>query len=167
MYTSGTTGVPKGVMISHRNLVAANAGQCRAIDKLNEADVYVAYLPLAHVLELSAEIGCLTYGVAVGYSSPLTLMDISSKVKRGCKGDLSVLRPTLMAVVPTICDRLYKGIVDKVNGSPPWFQALFHLMVQRKRDKLESGYNSPFLNRLVTLKLIIISEPNTIHSVSD
>ena len=46
------------------------------------------------------------FGVPIGYSSPLTLMDKSSKIKRGCQGDCSVLRPTLMAAVPMILDRV-------------------------------------------------------------
>lgn len=38
-------------------------------------DTYIGYLPLAHVLELTAEISCFTYGCRIGYSSPLTLSD--------------------------------------------------------------------------------------------
>ncbi len=63
-------------------------------------DIYIGYLPLAHVLELSAELSCLATGVKIGYSSPLTLSDQSSKIKKGQKGDATVLRPTLMAAVP-------------------------------------------------------------------
>ena len=63
-------------------------------------DTYIGYLPLAHVLELSAELSCLAHGVRIGYSSPLTLSDQSSKIKKGNKGDACVLKPTLMAAVP-------------------------------------------------------------------
>lgn len=62
--------------------------------------MYVAYLPLAHIFELESELGCITHGVMLGYSSPSTLTDQSNKVKSGTKGDLTVLQPTLMAVVP-------------------------------------------------------------------
>ncbi|TNN35261.1 Long-chain-fatty-acid--CoA ligase 3 [Liparis tanakae] len=76
MYTSGSTGVPKGV------------------------DTYIGYLPLAHVLELSAELVSVAHGCRIGYSSPQTLADQSTKIKKGSKGDTSALRPTLMAAVP-------------------------------------------------------------------
>lgn len=62
------------------------------------------FLPLAHVFELLAESVCLLTGVSIGYSTPLTLIDTSSKIMRGCKGDASVLKPTCMTTVPvSIC----------------------------------------------------------------
>uniref|UniRef100_A0A5F8HIK3 long-chain-fatty-acid--CoA ligase n=1 Tax=Monodelphis domestica TaxID=13616 RepID=A0A5F8HIK3_MONDO len=100
MYTSGSTGRPKGVMMHHCNLIAGMTGQCERIPGLGPRDTYIGYLPLAHVLELTAEISCFTYGCRIGYSSPLTLSDQSSKIKKGSKGDCSVLKPTLMAAVP-------------------------------------------------------------------
>lgn len=57
-------------------------------------------LPLAHVFELLGESLALLSGVPVGYSTPLTLTDNSSKIKRGCKGDASILKPTTMTAVP-------------------------------------------------------------------
>jgi len=62
--------------------------------------VYVGYLPLAHILELCAEITCMYAGCQIGYSGPNTLSDASTAIKKGQKGDVSVLRPTLMACVP-------------------------------------------------------------------
>uniref|UniRef100_A0AAQ6AKX3 long-chain-fatty-acid--CoA ligase n=1 Tax=Amphiprion ocellaris TaxID=80972 RepID=A0AAQ6AKX3_AMPOC len=102
MYTSGSTGRPKGVMIIHSNLIAGMTGQCERIPGLGPDDTYIAYLPLAHVLEMTAEISCVTYGCRIGYSSPQTLSDQSTKIKKGSKGDCSVLRPTLMAAVPKL-----------------------------------------------------------------
>ena len=66
------TGMPKGVMISHRNIVAALSGLMPGIPSATGnlvGDYYVAYLPLAHILELSAEIGMLSRGGAIGYGS--------------------------------------------------------------------------------------------------
>jgi long-chain acyl-CoA synthetase len=79
-------------------------------------DVYIGYLPLAHVLELMCESICFLSGIPIGYSTPLTMTDTSSKIKRGCKGDCSVLRPTIMATVPLILDRIFKGIQEKVRA---------------------------------------------------
>jgi len=103
MYTSGSTGAPKGVILSHFNLVS---GMKSVLDVLalhgeaDERDAYIAYLPLAHVLELMSEVICLVQGIQIGYSSPLTLTDQSLAIKPGTSGDASVLKPTIMAGVP-------------------------------------------------------------------
>lgn len=54
-------------------------------------------------------------GSAIGYGSPLTLTDTSNKIKKGTKGDASVLRPTVMAAVPAILDRVRDGVRKKVR----------------------------------------------------
>lgn len=149
MYTSGTTGMPKGVIITHANLVAGNAGEVSAIPGMGFGDIYIGYLPLAHVLEVGAELAAIFHGVCIGYSTPLTLTDNSSKIKKGTKGDARALKPTLMACVPAIMDRIYKAVMDKVTKSSKIRQALFFVMYERKRKKMEHGYDSPFLNRLV------------------
>lgn len=106
MYTSGSTGTPKGVLLSHRNLVATMKSFCDAC-KIYPDDVLIGFLPLAHVFELLAESVCLLTGVPIGYSTPLTLIDTSSKIKRGCKGDASVLQPTCMTTVPVCVKFLF------------------------------------------------------------
>lgn len=56
----------------------------------------------------------LTAGIPIGYGSALTLTDTSNKIKKGTKGDASVLNPTLMAAVPAILDRVREGVLKKV-----------------------------------------------------
>lgn len=53
-------------------------------------------------------------GSSIGYGSPLTLTDTSNKIKRGTKGDATVLMPTLLAAVPAILDRVRDGVRKKV-----------------------------------------------------
>ncbi|XP_016902818.1 long chain acyl-CoA synthetase 8 isoform X1 [Cucumis melo] len=140
MYTSGSTGFPKGVMISHGNIVATVAGVTTVIPKLNSDDVYLAYLPLAHVLELAAEAVILSAGLAMGYGSPLTMTDTSSKIKKGTKGDVSVLKPTIMTAVPAILDRVRDGVLKKVEEKGGLVKKLFHIAYNRQLAGLEGSW---------------------------
>uniref|UniRef100_A0A3Q3K0F1 long-chain-fatty-acid--CoA ligase n=1 Tax=Monopterus albus TaxID=43700 RepID=A0A3Q3K0F1_MONAL len=149
MYTSGSTGIPKGVMISHGNIIAGITGMAERIPNLNETDTYIGYLPLAHVLELSAELVCVAHGCRIGYSSPQTLADQSTKIKKGSKGDTSVLKPTLMATVPEIMDRIYKNVMTKVEEMSKFQKTLFVLAYNYKMEQVSKGYNTPLCDRLV------------------
>ncbi|XP_019967820.2 long-chain-fatty-acid--CoA ligase 4 [Paralichthys olivaceus] len=153
MYTSGSTGRPKGVMIVHRNLIAGMTGQCERIPGLGPDDTYIAYLPLAHVLEMTAEISCVTYGCRIGYSSPQTLSDQSTKIKKGSKGDSSVLRPTLMAAVPEIMDRINKNVMSKVQEMNFIQKTLFTMGYKYKLGQIKKGYDAPLCNALLFRKV--------------
>ncbi|VDO59921.1 unnamed protein product [Heligmosomoides polygyrus] len=148
MYTSGTTGNPKGVMISHENIVAAVAGQIHLIPTL-PGDTYIGYLPLAHILEVCAETVAYTRGVRIGYSSAQTLFDRAPKIKKGTKGDCFVLKPTIMACVPAIMDRIHKAVIEEVNSNSQLFREMFRACYERKRARYEEGYTSFILNKLV------------------
>jgi len=152
MYTSGSTGVPKGVMLSHKNLIATST--CiMFLEDFDEKDVYIGYLPLAHVLELLSECTMLMFGVPVGYSSPNTMTDMSTKVKRGQKGDASVLKPTMMCVVPLILDRIYKNIIDSVNKRGTNFQKVFEFCYRYKLYWTRSGCSTPIVDKIVFNKI--------------
>lgn len=153
MYTSGSTGVPKGVMISHCNLIAGITGMAERIPNLGEKDTYIGYLPLAHVLELSAELVCLSHGCRIGYSSPQTLSDQSSKIKKGSKGDVSALKPTLMAAVPEIMDRIYKNVMTRVNEMSSFQRNLFMLAYNYKMEQISEGYTTPLCDSLIFRKV--------------
>ncbi|KAM4621599.1 long-chain-fatty-acid--CoA ligase 4 [Polymixia lowei] len=153
MYTSGSTGRPKGVMIVHSNLIAGMTGQCERIPGLGPEDTYIAYLPLAHVLEMTAEISSVTYGCRIGYSSPQTLSDQSTKIKKGSKGDCSVLKPTLMAAVPEIMDRINKNVMSKVQEMSYIQRTLFTLGYNYKLEQIKRGYDAPLCNALLFRKV--------------
>jgi len=132
MYTSGTTGMPKGVKISHSNVVATVAGlndklPTFPLDFVNGGgETYLAYLPLAHIMEIAAEIVCYSLGMQVGYGSPHTLTPTGVKIMSGtCKGDAQVLQPTLMVFAPAVLDKVYVGLNQKMKAASPIVQTLF------------------------------------------
>ncbi|GAA6222941.1 long-chain-fatty-acid--CoA ligase 3-like isoform X1 [Lates japonicus] len=161
MYTSGSTGIPKGVMISHGNIIAGITGMAERIPDLNETDTYIGYLPLAHVLELSAELVCISHGCRIGYSSPQTLADQSTKIKKGSKGDTSVLKPTLMAAVPEIMDRIYKNVMTKVEEMSKLQKTLFVLAYNYKMEQISKGYSTPLCDSLVFKRVRALLGGNT------
>ena len=110
MYTSGTTGPPKGVIITNKNIIAAGspskyavdalvAGVDKALGKTNfpggldENDFFLCFLPLAHILEFVYELCAILWGGTIGYATVKTLTEAST---RNCKGDIKEFRPTIL-----------------------------------------------------------------------
>jgi len=152
MYTSGSTGAPKGVILTHSNLISTSTCIMFLV-KFRPDDVYIGYLPLAHVLELLSECTMMMFGVPVGYSSPHTMTDMSTKVKRGEKGDASVLKPTMMCVVPLILDRIYKNIIDSVNKRGNSFQKAFEFCYKYKLYWSRNDVPTPLVDKIVFNKI--------------
>mmetsp|Transcript_2587 Transcript_2587/g.4069 ORF Transcript_2587/g.4069 Transcript_2587/m.4069 type:complete len:704 (-) Transcript_2587:393-2504(-) len=123
MYTSGTTGAPKGVVLSHANVLASMAGLVDAGDFTNK-DVYLAYLPLAHIMEMAAEMVMLAIGAGIGYGSPQTLTDTGLKLAAGCRGDAPTLKPTLMVFAPAVLDRVRQAVQAKFSAASPTLKKL-------------------------------------------
>jgi long-chain acyl-CoA synthetase len=143
-YTSGTTGVPKGAMISHYNLVASAAGSSQAVQIL-PSDVHISYLPLAHIYERMNLLVMLHHGVAVGFfqGDILKLMD-----------DLETLKPTIFASVPRLYNRIYDKITGTVRASGGLREKLFNVAYNSKKQALEKGKSpSPIWDRLVFNKV--------------
>ncbi|KAH9278841.1 Long-chain-fatty-acid--CoA ligase 4 [Echinococcus granulosus] len=155
MYTSGSTGTPKGVEIVHDNIICTIAGLFRRMPKLNpESDLYIGYLPLAHVLELTCELCILIMSIPIGFSNPQTLMDTSTRIKKGaCHGDINVLKPTLLATVPVVLDRIAKSVWEKVKEGGPLMEAIFHFAYDYKCRRLHTGFPSFLVNLLIFRKV--------------
>ncbi|KAI8475864.1 MAG: hypothetical protein J3K34DRAFT_17054 [Monoraphidium minutum] len=147
MYTSGTTGNPKGVLLTHRAIVAAIASCNTYLHSFNEeikdGDCYFSFLPLAHVFDRLVEEFILANGGCVGYwqgEIPKVLADIGA------------CRPTLFCGVPRVFDRIYAGINDQLAAS--WLKrAMFWLFMARKRAFMMAGFKhdkaSPLADMLV------------------
>lgn len=123
MYTSGTSGPPKGVPISHEALIAGVAGMHAVLaESVSHREVVLAYLPLAHIFELVVENLVIYIGGTLGYGSTRTLTDAST---RNCAGDLRELKPTVMVGVPQVWETVKKGVEARVNASGAVTRALF------------------------------------------
>ncbi|XP_028968823.1 long-chain-fatty-acid--CoA ligase 4 [Galendromus occidentalis] len=164
MYTSGSTGTPKGVMITQSNIVATARGfqtimpsvssiECFGDLRGDPGHAYIAYLPLAHIFELCSEIVALSLGLRIGFASPLTLTDKSTGVKAGAKGDATLLKPTAMASVPLILDRIRKSVSEVARSKGEFAHMFFKHAVSYKMFWQKLGYDTPILNAMVFSKM--------------
>ncbi len=136
-----------GAMITHGNLLISSRTLRGRMAPLNPlTDVYIGYLPLAHVLELCTEIIVLNGGISVGYSSPHTITDASTGIIKGELGDLRVLNPTIMHSVPAVLEKLSKAVKYKIKMKSVFFQSLFEICYIQKLRFLKSGYDVPILD---------------------
>ncbi|KAI9889858.1 MAG: long-chain fatty acid-CoA ligase [Vezdaea aestivalis] len=137
MYTSGSTGTPKGVPLTHKNVIASIAGVTAIVGQyLGPGDALLTYLPLAHILEFVFENCVIYWGGVMGYGSPKTLSDTST---RNCKGDIREFKPTVLVGVPAVWESVKKGIIGKVSQGSPLVQRVFWGAMGLKSFLMGSG----------------------------
>lgn len=127
-YTSGTTGAPKGVVLTHASSVAAASAALTAVSMTGH-DTFLSYLPLAHAYERMSEHGALWGGAAIGFfhGDILALVD-----------DLKVLRPTGFMSVPRLYNRFGGAIRAATTSQPGWKGAVARHVVASKMKGLEN-----------------------------
>ncbi|KAL4444107.1 hypothetical protein ABPG75_011844 [Micractinium tetrahymenae] len=134
MYTSGTTGVPKGVMATHKNYVAGVAGARNLLEQagigFSDQDCILSFLPLAHSFDRIIEELALCVGAHVGYwrGNVKLLMD-----------DVAALRPTLFVAVPRILERVEDGVRGKLKKAGPLANLMFNAAYNYKLFLLKRG----------------------------
>lgn len=138
IYTSGTSGRPKGVMLSHRNL-CHSVLEARYAQYADSRDRWLSILPMSHAYEMAFGMlfpifvgGCVFY--IKGLPTPSTLLPAMREI-----------RPTLMMSVPLIAEKIYRGVLRKVAASRPltWMKshspALFYAIVGHQLKKNTGG----------------------------
>ncbi|MQL99606.1 hypothetical protein Taro_032332 [Colocasia esculenta] len=135
VYTSGTSGNPKGVILTHENQAMYVRGVDLFLeqfeDKMTEDDVYLSFLPLAHILDRMIEEYFLHKGASIGYYQG----DINA-----LRDDLMELKPTLLAGVPRVYERIHEGILKALDDLRPLRRKIFNFLYQRKLSWMRSGY---------------------------
>jgi long-chain acyl-CoA synthetase len=119
VYTSGTTGRPKGVMLSHMNMLAI-AHACLTVVECYRQDSFLSFLPLSHTLERTAGYYLpILAGASVAYARSIPQL----------AEDLQTIRPTAIIAVPRIFERVYARIHDQMKRRPLPLRWLFRLAV--------------------------------------
>jgi len=116
IYTSGTTGDPKGVMLTHSNLVSNVLASAQAFPQLGRDDVCLSFLPLCHSFERTAGHNFMLYaGATIAYAESVEAVP----------QNMQEVRPTLMSSVPRLYEKMYARVNEKVAGDPPLRQKIF------------------------------------------
>ncbi|TYZ59853.1 hypothetical protein PybrP1_005795 [[Pythium] brassicae (nom. inval.)] len=150
MYTSGTTGDPKGVVLTHSNFMSSCAGTLDFLEASNlrfsTDTVHLCYLPLAHIYERASQVSVYHHGGRIGFSqgNPLKIID-----------DIRALRPTIFCGVPRLLNRIYDLVMAKMAAAPKLPSYLFStaLSIKIKRLKKFGSLHHTFWDRLFFQKI--------------
>jgi long-chain acyl-CoA synthetase len=117
VHTSGTTGNPKGVVLTHGNIIHNFEAAIQAVD-FNESDLFLSFLPLSHMTERAAgQVVPLGRGCTIAYAEPA--------IER-LAGNMAEARPTVMVAVPRLYERLYARVISTVEAGPALRRRIFY-----------------------------------------
>ncbi|MDR0349010.1 MAG: long-chain fatty acid--CoA ligase [Tannerella sp.] len=142
VYTSGTTGEPKGVMLTHANFLALLRIHDIRLPEVNDRDLSMCFLPLTHIFEKAWSCYCFHKGVEVAVN----------RDPKKIQHTLPEIRPTLMCNVPHFWEKVYAGTHAKIAGFPPLIQKIIRRAVRTGRkynlDCKRTGTTPPLILRL-------------------
>ena len=155
VYTSGTTGRPKGVMLSHHNILS-NAYAClRGVMATLHEDVFLSFLPLSHTFERT----CGYYLAMMAGSTTVYARSVQTLSE-----DLQTIRPTVLVSVPRIYERVWGAIRTRLEDGPPIRKKLFGMAVEVGYARFEHAQGRapwkpsfllwPLLEKLVAGKVL-------------
>jgi len=125
IYTSGTTGDPKGVILSHKNLLS-NLKGVTAVVPVKENDIFLSFLPLSHILErLAGYYIPILSGATIAYAENIKQLPYN----------LKEIKPTILISVPRVFDKFHDKIWDKINASR-FFKKIFKWALKQKKDRI-------------------------------
>jgi long-chain acyl-CoA synthetase len=120
IYTSGTTGNPKGVMLTHSNLVSNIKASAQVIP-FGPDDVLLSFLPLCHSFErMAGYYTAMACGATVAYAESVETV----------RDNLLEVRPTIVTTVPRLFERIHSRIMKQLETAPPARQKVFHWAVE-------------------------------------
>ncbi|MCM1519699.1 MAG: long-chain fatty acid--CoA ligase [Lachnoclostridium sp.] len=138
VYTSGTTGEPKGAVLLHSCFNACFASHKEELTMLSDADTSMAFLPLSHIFEKAWSYFCLYMGIKVNVNR--NPKDIQATIQQ--------VRPTCMCSVPRFWEKVYSAVNEKIASMNPVMRALVHhaVKVGRRRniDYIRLGRKAPW-----------------------
>jgi len=118
VYTSGTTGHPKGAMISHRNILHQNIKALAPILNFADKEELLSYLPLCHILERNVSVAIpLVFGNTISFAESINTV----------QQNLQEIRPTFFAAVPRILEKIYSSVQIKLDDSTHFKRWMYQL----------------------------------------
>ena len=143
IYTSGTTGVPKGVMLSHNNILTNTQYLTEQSGAIDKNDTLLSFLPLSHILERTAG-----YYMTIRNGALMAFADSIEKVPE----NMFEIRPTVMVSVPRLFEKIYHRIFENAHQMPAVKRALFHWAVGVGKKYVKATYIDKQPSTLLNLK---------------
>jgi long-chain acyl-CoA synthetase len=131
IYTSGTTGIPKGVMLTHRNLISNILATSKVLP-ISPADLSLSFLPLSHIFQRHVDYASLYAGAAIAYST-----NVTSVVE-----DMADVRATFAAGVPRFFEKVYARIAWEVSHGSALMRAVFNKALKVARERVRTREDS-------------------------